>query len=315
MRQINGGDRGDTKLKRIFALVIIMALFMMSIVVLSAPNVKAQNNTSDARVLSYSYYVAPSDTSLAYQSGDLVAVGEIQNAGSSYLTNVSLTGTAYDSSGNVLATGQGIAFVFHTAPGDRTPFYVDFPPQNSTGLDWTSSVSTVTVSVTTVDEVATPQYGGLYFIANSSVDAAYSPDSTYRVVGFIGNNGSETSGSLWVVTTFYDTTGKVVALNFTSIMPGIAPGENTTFWVTPTDNTPALSDSITNYNSVIDSLPNTTSTSDTVPTATPEPSSYGGILTIAAIAVVGVVIIIAITLLMLKKRQKIAAPPPPPPTS
>ena len=70
-------------------------------------------------------------------------------------------------------------------------------------------------------------------MANSSVDAAYSPDNTYMVVGFIGNNGTQTSGNLWVVTTFYDTTGKVVALNFTSIEPGLAPGGNTTFWATP----------------------------------------------------------------------------------
>ena len=63
------------KLKRIFALVFIIALFVVSIVVLSAPNVKAQDNTSDARVLSYSFYVAPSDTSLAYQAGDLVVSG------------------------------------------------------------------------------------------------------------------------------------------------------------------------------------------------------------------------------------------------
>ena len=59
-------------------------------------------------------------------------------------------------SGNILATGQGIAFVFHTAPGEKAPFYVDFPPQNNTGLDWTSSVASVTVSVTAVDEVAVP---------------------------------------------------------------------------------------------------------------------------------------------------------------
>ena len=47
---------------------------------LSVPRVKAQ--TSEAQVLSYSWYVAPADTNQAEYVGDLVAVGEVQNVGS-----------------------------------------------------------------------------------------------------------------------------------------------------------------------------------------------------------------------------------------
>ena len=67
-------------MKKIITAVILVALILAAFNALSAPRVKAQ--TSEAKVLSYTWYAAPADTTLAEYVGDLVAVGEIQNVGS-----------------------------------------------------------------------------------------------------------------------------------------------------------------------------------------------------------------------------------------
>ena len=109
-------------MKKIFALVITVALLVSSLIIVLAPTLKAQGNTSDVQVQSnYSWYLAP-NADLAGAAGDFVVVGEVVNVGGSYLTQVNLTATAYDSSGNTLGTGGGIAFVYHTAPGQKAPF-------------------------------------------------------------------------------------------------------------------------------------------------------------------------------------------------
>ena len=130
----------------------------------------AQPDTSQLLILSYSRYVAPSNTYLAAEPGDLVIVGGIQNVGSNIVSNATVQGVAYDSSGNVLAKAQGSILVFHTLPGQKAPFYIDFTPASgSTGdLSWVSSVKSVTVSVSSVTDASAAQYSASAWVSGAS---------------------------------------------------------------------------------------------------------------------------------------------------
>jgi len=303
------GAVGSLK-QKIIVVTILAALVLAAFTVLPAPNVKA--GTSEAKVLSYSWYVAPSNTVLAAKAGDLVIVGEIQNVGSNIIDNASVEGTAYDSGENVLATAQGLAFVFHTLPGQKAPFYIDFTPaSNSTeNLNWVSAVSSVSVSVTSVTDTSVAQYSGLAIPFGGSV--GFIINNTYRVVGYVNNTGSETAGDVWVVATFYNVAGTVVSLNYTSFLTNtLAPGAEVAFWATPTDNTFTISNEITNYSIQIDSMPLTGSTS---PSPTPPPSTSNAQFPTLLIVIVVVVVVGAVlALTLLRKRQKLPPPPPPPP--
>jgi hypothetical protein len=283
-------------LNKMLVLLVIAALIVPPLVFQSAPNVRAQANIADVRILSYSNYTAPSTTTLANSTGDFILVGEIQNVGSSYLTNVNLTGIAFDSEINTIAIGQGNAFVFHTAPGQKAPFYLDFPPQNNAGLTWISNMSTVQVTISNVTESPTPQYSGLHFISNNYIAAANSSDGIAQVNGIIGNNGTQKTGSIWVVTTFYDKDGNVVALNFTYNLPGIGPNGNDTFSATPTDNTPTLSNKIVSYSSQINSLPSSPITQSGI---SPTPATQPFLTQTVLILLISIILVIVLGLAVL----------------
>jgi hypothetical protein len=292
--------------------MVLAALVLAAFTVLSAPNVKA--GTSEAKVLSYSWYVAPSNTVLAAEAGDLVIVGEIQNVGSNIIGNASVEGTAYDSSGNVLATSaQSVVLVYHALPGQKAPFYIDFTPSSSStnSLSWVSSVNHVSVSVTSVTDTPVAQYSGLAIPFGGSVGTIMN-SKTYTVVGYINNTGSETVGDVWVVATFYNSAGTVVGLNYTSyVTDSLAPKAEVAFWATPTDNTFTLSNEIANYSIQIDSLPLPGATS---PSPTPPPSTSNAQFPTLLIVVVVVVVVGAVlALTLLRKRLRLPPPPPPPP--
>jgi hypothetical protein len=270
----------------------------------------AQADTTQLQVLSYSRYVAPSNTYLSAEPGDLIVVGEIQNVGSNIVSNATVQGVAYTSSGNVLAKAQGSVFVFHTLPGQKAPFYIDFTPASgSTGdLSWVSSVKSVTVSVSSVTDTSAAQYSGLVIPFGGSIGFVLN-NNTYTVTGYVENNGTETAGDVWVVTTFHNAAGTVVALNFTSYLTNsLATGAEVSFWATPADNTLALSNEIANYSVQIDSLPLTSSMSTSAPS-----TSNGQFPTVPAVVAAVLVAVAASSIVVLRKRQKL--PPPPPPST
>lgn len=277
--------------------------------------VAQSNSTSQAQVLTCSWYVAPSNTYLAAEAGDLIVVGEIQNVGSNIIANATVEGTALDSNGNVLATSRGVTFVFHTLPGQRAPFYIDFTPASasSNDLSWMASVKSVTVQVYSVTDTTSSQYSKLSIPFGGCVGTVENND-TYTVVGFVENTGAETVGDVWVVTTFYDAAGTVVALNFTNYLTdSLAPQAQVAFWASPADNTLALSSKIANYTVQIDSLPLSGS-----PSGSPNSTSgaSNGSFPIVPVVVASVLVVaVVVAFVVLKKRRGLPPPPPPPPPS
>ena len=257
-------------LKKILTVVIIVALTLATLSVLSTSIVRA--DTSEAKVLSYSWYVAPANPVLSQYGGDLAAVGEIQNVGSNVLSYVYISGAAYDSSGALLCASESQAYVYDMLPGQKAPFYLDFNPANSATGDqsWVPSVTNVTVSVVSVEESNQPQNTGLQIPAGS-ISAALDSKGTYTLTGTVQNVGTQASGQVWVVSTFYDALGTVIGLNYTNYLSNsLSPGEAVSFTATPVDNTAQLSSKIAKYSLLVQYLTLTPSPS---PTPSPTPTS------------------------------------------
>ncbi len=296
-------------------MVIIAALVLAAFSVLSAQSVKAA--TSEASVLTYSWYTAPANTVIASAPGDLIVVGEVLNVGSNIIENVTVEGTAFSSAEQELATTTTQAFVYHTLPGQKAPFYLDFTAASSTtdDLSWVPSVSSVSVTVTSVTDTASSQYSGLK-IPSLGGSSVYTPgNGSYIIDGTIANTGNLTAQDPWVVATFYNSNGTVIGLNFTDYLASsLAPGGDLRFFAAPTDDTSQLTSEITSYALVIDSLTMSNSTSPTsTPTATSTTSTAQlPILPIVVVVVVVIVVVIA-ALMLLRKRQKTIPPPAPPP--
>ena len=313
---------GDRNLKETVAVIILAVLVVAAFSMLSAPSVRAE--ASEAHVLSYSWYVAPANTVIAENAGDLIAVGEVQNVGSTTLSNVTVTGVAYDSSENVLATTSTQAFVYDMLPGQKAPFYLDFTAESSTtdDLSWVPSVSNVTVSVTSAVDTTATQYNGLAIPNGGSTHFLLDNNETFTVAGYVNNTGSETIGKVWVVATFYNSAGTVVSLNYTDYLcNSLAPDAMVSFLATPVDDTAQLTNEIANYTLLIDSAPLTGSAlPSSQPSSIPTGSHSASTAQLPATTIVGivvgvvvVVIVVVTALVLLGKRQKLPTPPPPPP--
>ena len=303
-------------LKKTLAFAILVVLALASFNFLTLPHVNAQ--TSEAQVLSYSWYTAPSTTTTAEYINDLIAVGEVQNTGSNTIGAVWVIGQAYDSNGTLLASAEGRSMVTNLAPNQKAPFYLDFTPENSVTQDqsWVPNVTSVTVSVATITNATDTQYAGL---TTSNLNGANN-GGTYTVDGRIQNTGTQSVGDVAVVSTFYNANGTVVALGFSDLGVALAPGESTTFAMTPWDDTGTLSSEIASYSILVQSTPITpaatpepTATPTTQPTSSPSGTSNptqnpGSTETIATyvlvIVVVGAVVAVVAVFLFLRRQEK-----------
>lgn len=279
---------------------------------LSALSAKA-DSTSEVTVVSYSWYVASSDTTHAVYIGDLVTVGEIQNAGSNTIDYVLLTGVAYDSNEQALAVINAPAYVKDMLPGQKCPFYLDFTPEHSVTQNqtWVDSVSNVAVTVSSVKDTTDTPYSGLT-IPEGGLSSYLDSTGTYTVMGTVQNTGGQTANNVWVATTFYNASGTVVALNYTSLSNALAPGDLVRFTATPIDNTPQLSNEIANYSVLIQADPLTTSATPTPPpnsspTGTQQPTQSTALpswLIYTALVAIAVVVVVIAALMLLRKRQR-----------
>jgi hypothetical protein len=307
-------------LKKLISLLILLALTLTALIVMPPPNAKA--DAAEARILTYSYYTAPSNVpTIASSIGDLIVVGELQNVGSNIINNVTVQGTAYSNATQVLATSQSEAFVYEMAPGAKAPFYIDFTAQSgSTGdLTWTSQVNRVTVTVTAVTDTTIPPYVGIKMISDP-INSLYDPTTgTYTVTGTIQNNGTQDLAKVWAAVTFYDASGTVVGVNFTHyLMPYpslLQPGGYTFFDSVPSDCNTQLGSKISTFNVIIDSQPasQTIPTNSPTPTATATTTSNAGFPTLAVIVLVVLVVAAVIGVMLFRKQKRTPPPPPPPP--
>jgi hypothetical protein len=320
-------------LNKKIAVVLIVVLSIASLCLTLAPKAKA--DSSDIKILSYSWYVAPATTELTIK-GDLIVVGEIQNTGSQIIDKPWVQAIAYDANGTALAGVYGPSYVKDILPQQKAPFYFDFtaesanPAGNYSGtLAWIPFVDHVNATVGYGQVTGDQMYRGVTI----AVKTSYTTNNVFSVTGIIQNNGTEISGKVLLVTTFYNASGTAVAANITNYLTqSLAPNDTLQFTATPMDNTASLTNQITGYSLLIQAMPfdnsttsspsptpiasqsptaSTTPTISTTPTSSEQPTqspqgqqstSSLDIIYIAIAAAVAIVIIVAVLFFLRKKR-------------
>ena len=284
---------------------------------------KAKADMSDVKILSYSTYVSPADSYTSY-AGDLIVVGEIQNQGTEVFNLPQITAVAYTADGTALASTGNSAYVKDLLPGQKAPFYIDFtvdstdPNGNYSGtLGWIAVFDHVQLSLW-AEATNDTMYRGVTVQAKTS----YTVNGVYSVTGYLQNTGSNLTGNVWAVTTFYNSTGGVVAANYTQFLThSMAPNASLPFTATPMDNTAALSGEIASYSVIVQNMdyqppasttptptdsgstPTPVVSPSTQPTATPTPQGGSNTLLYAGLGAVIIVVAIAAMLVIRKRRS------------
>jgi hypothetical protein len=260
-------------LKKTIALVFLFILTLSVLCsTLNVNNVKAA--PEDVQVLSYSWHINPSED---ISSCELIAVGEVQNIGSSNLDWIIIEGTAYTSDGVAQGAASAIVFCHYLPPQQKAPFNLYFQTDNSfTGnMSWVTDIDHIDFEISYAENTDKQSYQGLT-LQNSF---SYIENDTYTVKATVVNSGTEVfSDFLYVVTTFYDASGTAISLNWSAaplvVFASLAPGEAMLFTATPTDYAYLPSD-VANYSVTvqIQEQGDTTSSPTPSPSVTASPSS------------------------------------------
>ena len=265
--------------------------------------------STDAKILSYSWYQAPTNDLAAYV-GDLIVVGELQNVGTTNIYYVYVIGSAYINDVEVARYSCQI-LGNNLLPGEKAPFYLDFVPESiliDNLKNW-ADVTNVTVTVGYIANTDKSMYQGLTVAS----EGGYRSD-IYAVIGKVQNVGTESVDNVRVITTFYNAAGTVVSLNYTDVFQDpIAPGSSKTFTATPVDY--YSGNDIESYTILIqstihsnDPTPTNPSNTKAPSTSTTTPATTTGIeLTMSTLIVIAAIIlsaVSAITVLILRNRKK-----------
>ncbi len=210
--------------KTVVYMFVILSLLCLGLTLVQ----KGFSQTQSVNIIGYSYYVD--------ESGALDVVGQVQNVGSSTVNPVILTGTVFAPGGEVASTSATQVWVSYLTPGQKAPFYMEFPPpQGSTG--WALAyIGNITLSVAEADPTNSYQYSDLKITSSSGfigtgADQGY--QGAYGVNGVIKNTGTQPATNITVVGAFFNSTGNVVGVGYTDYLTPtvLVPSNTTTFQI------------------------------------------------------------------------------------
>ncbi|MDI6690478.1 MAG: FxLYD domain-containing protein [Candidatus Bathyarchaeota archaeon] len=146
--------------------------------------------------------------------------GEVENVGDGAASFVKITATFYDSSDTVIATSFTYTRLSVLLPARKSPFEVLL-------IDTTQATKVHHYSLSVKFSATSPIPIGLEILSNSSyIDAV----GCMHVVGEIKNIATGNATYVKVIATFYNSTGHVVATDFTYSDPSdISPGQKAPF--------------------------------------------------------------------------------------
>lgn len=160
-------------------------------------------------------------------------IGEVENLGEHNTEHNRVRVDFYDERGTLYTTGSGECYREVIEPGEKSPFEIVFAkaPQGAN------------YKLTAEWDVTDRQPGGQMVF--TGVKSTIEADGHFVLTGEIGNEGKQIIENAMVLGTFYDASGKVVAVGFTfpDTMP-IKPGNSSTFTLVVE---PPLSSNIDNF--------------------------------------------------------------------
>jgi hypothetical protein len=247
-------------------ILVLVAAIAIALCITLVPKVFSQ--IENVQVLSYSQYSSP------YSSDYIIVVGEAQNTGPNMIDYIIVTGTFYAADGTPLIANYDRSLITQILPQQKTPFYLSFSPQQSLTGDYYGDLQHIenfTISIGYAQPTDSRQYQDLEISSHAS---SYDSDGYYMVTGVVKNTGTQSTNKTWVVATFYNSTGSVVALGYSDYLTpsSITPGGTASFTIYPLDYT-AVIGKISSYSLLIQTLITTPSTTPTPsPSASPSPS-------------------------------------------
>ncbi|RIK42021.1 MAG: hypothetical protein DCC55_10045 [Chloroflexi bacterium] len=158
--------------------------------------------------------------------GAFHVVGEVVNATSAPVFRVTIVGTFFNDSGQMVATQESYAYLVQTSPDQRNPFRIQVsnPANDISRYDLTLSW----------DEISVVTYQDLAILRQELHE-----NERVEVTGEVQNDFDENLGSVVVVVALYDEQGEVVDV-YQSVPNAtqLAPGETTSFAIPITTNEP-----------------------------------------------------------------------------
>lgn len=161
--------------------------------------------------------------------GYLHVVGELQNTGTTNVRSVQVNLAMYSNTGTLLGTDSTYSEVSILAPGDKSPFELWFEPP--------AAYSSYQLSTGFSETTDPPNHNFTVVVTNQ-----YTDSSGYRhVVGQVTNNNLA-SDFVQVIVTFYDNSGRVVAMEWDFVDTGststLQPGQTASFEVVVSPSAP-----------------------------------------------------------------------------
>jgi hypothetical protein len=163
--------------KQLLTIILLCALTLTSFTALTMAPVNA--DSSDAEILSYTWYAAPNNN-LATYAGDLVVVGELQNVGTTNIFAVNVIATAFINDTEVAYASRQV-YGNNLQPGQKAPFYLDFIPDSLTGdLSWVANVTNVVVYTGYLENTDLDMYQGLTVTSQNQTSSG-----VYQIIGSV----------------------------------------------------------------------------------------------------------------------------------
>lgn len=214
--------------------ISILSIVMIFLFLNFIPNACCQSD--DVEVLSYSWY---------YDSyyNDVLVIGEVQNIGLNNIEFIALSGTVNSLDSEDQAWSTTVAYANEILPQQKAPFRMYFFVENSYSQDFNWSLADfgdIQFEVLESNKTDNYQYPNLEIL-----DDTHQIDSTgmYTVTGTVKNTGNQTAGKLWVVATFYNATGDVIAAGFSDYLSPdyLEPNQTASFSLNTVDAFPDFS--------------------------------------------------------------------------
>jgi hypothetical protein len=183
------------RVSTVFLLFLVLILFPLSET--TSPIVHASINDVVITSHSLSYYLPPT-----YQDWYSYIVGEVQNQGSDTVLFVGVTGTFFDSDGNILATDFEYVEIDVLAPDQTSPFLLQSWLPNVPADHYTVSVSQYDVTNETLYRE--------FQIHNDALLYPKSNDYNPYVEGDVENTGQSDVNKCKVLVTLYNVEGTAI---------------------------------------------------------------------------------------------------------
>ena len=212
--------------KSIIYLVVALTLLILPLAFVPHALAQQDSGNSSIKVLNYSYQID-------YNHNVIFLYGEVQNVGSSTLKDVSIGGSIYsDSIDQSDSTGK--AYAIYIVPQQKVPFEIDFrAPTSSSDGNWDAvSISKIDFIVTESTVTTDYPYSDVKITSqSSSIDTTSAAKGTYWVSGNIQNTGGQDAQDIYIVATFYNSSGDTVSAGWSTMIENLNSKASTSFKV------------------------------------------------------------------------------------